>query len=172
MRSIHGFIALVAVAATACAGSGAGMAGGAAADSTAAAAARASADTIRSLEQQWSQAAGRHDATAFASFYAADGTIFPPGSPEVTGSDAIQKLISQVIGDTTSTVSFQPTAVYVAASNDMAWDHGTVAITSAAGVAPGKYVVVWKRGSDGSWKVAADIFNLNAPPPAPAPAKK
>lgn len=172
MRSTYGLITIAALAATACGGGGTGMAGAPAGDSATAAATRAAADTIRSLDEQWSTAAGRHDAQAFTAFYAADGMIMPPDMPAATGSDAIQKLVSGLLADTTTTLSFQPVDVHVAASNGMAWEHGTWAMTTAAGTpaAAGKYVVVWKRGTDGSWKVAADIFNSNAP--APAPAKK
>ena len=31
----------------------------------------------------------------------------------------------------------------------------------------GKYVVVWKHESDGSWKLAVDIWNTNAALPTP-----
>ena len=32
----------------------------------------------------------------------------------------------------------------------------------------GKYMTVWKKSSDGTWKVAADMFNTNIAPPAPS----
>jgi len=31
----------------------------------------------------------------------------------------------------------------------------------------GKYVVILKRGSNGQWRLAHDIFNSDMPPPAP-----
>jgi ketosteroid isomerase-like protein len=30
----------------------------------------------------------------------------------------------------------------------------------------GKYVTIWKKQADGSWKVIADIFNSDLPMPA------
>ena len=28
----------------------------------------------------------------------------------------------------------------------------------------GKYMTVWKKQSDGTWRVTADMFNANGPP--------
>jgi hypothetical protein len=41
--------------------------------------------------------------------------------------------------------------------------------SGAPSVERGKYVAVWKKAPGGQWKVVEDIFNTNAPPPAPAP---
>ena len=30
---------------------------------------------------------------------------------------------------------------------------------------PGKYVVVWRKAEDGTWKLHVDIFNTNVPTP-------
>ncbi len=141
----------------------AGQQAGSPADSASAANPGAIADSIRSLDQQWSDAAGRHDAQAFAAFYASDGMIMPPNMEAASGSDAIQKLMGGMLADTSMTLSFQPADVNVAKAGDMAWEHGTWAFKGGSGqqLDHGKYVVVWKRGADGSWKAAADIFNSN-----------
>jgi len=31
----------------------------------------------------------------------------------------------------------------------------------------GKYVTIWKKAPGGQWKAVEDIFNTDAPPPAP-----
>lgn len=56
-------------------------------------------------------------------------------------------------------VSWEPQAVFVSSSGDMAYDYGRARTTLADGtVVEGSYLVVWTK-EDGEWKVAADIFN-------------
>jgi ketosteroid isomerase-like protein len=31
-----------------------------------------------------------------------------------------------------------------------------------------KFILIWRRQPDGSWKIARDIWSSNAPPPPPA----
>ncbi|MFQ5962049.1 MAG: YybH family protein, partial [Candidatus Methylomirabilales bacterium] len=59
----------------------------------------------------------------------------------------------------------------VGAKDDLAYEMGAYTLTiqpegGQAQTDTGKYVVVWTRQADGSWKLAVDIWNSNAPPPA------
>jgi ketosteroid isomerase-like protein len=71
-------------------------------------------------------------------------------------------------------LSFQTSAVQVAKSGDIAYEYGTYdfAVSNPSGEISdqkGKYVVIWKKPADGTWKAAVDINNTDAlPPPAPA----
>lgn len=118
-------------------------------------------DSIRAMDQRWSDAAGRHDAQGFAAFYADDGVIMPPNTEAAQGNDAIMAAAQGLLADTTATISFAPSEVHVADAGDMAWERGAWHAKDASGedLDHGKFVVVWKQTTDGSWKVAADIFN-------------
>jgi len=68
----------------------------------------------------------------------------------------------------------------VAKAGDVAYSYGTYA-SSATGPDgkpmqdKGKYVTVYRKQADGSWKAVVDTFNSDlpmTPPPAPAPQKK
>ena len=53
---------------------------------------------------------------------------------------------------------------------DMAYDRGTYSMAvTPAGAAPiedhGKYLTIWRKQADGSWKVARAIFNSDLPLP-------
>ena len=61
---------------------------------------------------------------------------------------------------------FGPTKIEVARSGDLAYEIGTFDLSLAdqdgkTAAMRGKYVVVWKKQSNGEWKATADIFNTD-----------
>ncbi len=118
-------------------------------------------DSIRAMDQRWSDAAGRHDAQAFASFYADDAVLMPPNMEPAEGGDAIRNASAGLLADSSTTISFAPDQVHVADAGDIAWERGKWQAKGGDGdvLDHGKFIVVWKKTADGSWKVAADIFN-------------
>ncbi len=61
-------------------------------------------------------------------------------------------------------LSWQTSSVEVARSGDLAYETGTYDFVSTdkkgkSNDEKGKFVVVWKKQSDGSWKVVVDIDN-------------
>jgi len=126
---------------------------------------------IRVAEAAWSSAAGAKDVNAAVAYYADDASIFPPNGPIATGKEAITQMWTELIQAPGAAISWQTAKVEVARSGDLAYSSGTYeyAMNDPAGnpVADrGKYVTVWKKQADGSWKVVADIFNSDLPPPA------
>ena len=68
-------------------------------------------------------------------------------------------------------------AAEAAQSGDLAYVVGTYQITPNNDKGKpmedrGKLVEVWKKQTDGKWKVVADIFNTDLPAPAPPSAEK
>lgn len=74
-------------------------------------------------------------------------------------------------------VSWEPNRVEVSSAGDMGYTVGAYKLTihDAQGkpvTDRGKYVTVWQKQLDGTWKVVADIFNSDLPaPPATKPPK-
>ena len=67
-----------------------------------------------------------------------------------------------------------PAAATVSTAGDLGYTTGTYQMTMndpSGAPAPerGKYVTIWKKAPGGQWKAVEDIFNTDAPPPAPAP---
>jgi len=122
--------------------------------------------TIRDLDTEWSRAAENKDADKFLTFYSETGSAMPFNAPIVTGINKIRELWTGLMAKPGFSLHFGPTRIEVAASKDLAYDLGTfeLKLNDEAGkpiVIPGKYLVVWKKQSDGQWKAEADIFNTD-----------
>jgi uncharacterized protein (TIGR02246 family) len=123
---------------------------------------------IMKADADWSAAIGTKDPSQFIALVAADGTIMPPNSPAVSGTDAILAWSTEQFAMPGFSVSWQASSAEVASSGDMGFTTGAY---DFAGTMPdgtpmsdrGKYATVWKKQADGTWKVAVDIFNSDVP---------
>ena len=129
---------------------------------------------IRAAVIDWSKAAQAKDANKATSFYADDAMQFADKGPLVKGKDNIRIGWEQMLAMPGPGLTFATTGVEVARSGDLAYEYGTYdfATKDKKGEITdekGKYVTVWKKQADGSWKVAADIDNRDAAPASPQP---
>jgi ketosteroid isomerase-like protein len=125
--------------------------------------------TLRDADDQWSKAAGAHDLDKTVSFYSDDAIVLPPNAPSLTGKDAFRGMWQQVLRDMTS-MNWKATRVEVAKSGDFGYIAGTyeMNIKDASGKLiddRGKYLEVWKKQADGSWKCTADMFSSDLAAP-------
>ncbi len=132
---------------------------------------------LRDLDAQWSAAAGAKDIEKTISFYSQDAIVLPTNAPAATTKDAIRNTWKELLASPGLTISWKTTKVEVAKSGDIAYTTGTYELTmnDASGKPVpdhGKYVEVWKKQTDGKWKVAVDIWNSDLPLSAAAPAEK
>jgi ketosteroid isomerase-like protein len=110
------------------------------------------------------------DCNAIVSVTASDGVFEPPNTPSAKGVDAIrnwcQPLFTQM-----KTKSLTVSNKDIDVSGDMAVDYGDYdwVLTPAKGGADvrsvGRYETIWRRQSDGSWKVTRLIWNSSEPAP-------
>jgi ketosteroid isomerase-like protein len=137
---------------------------------------KAAADAVRAADAAWSKAAGAMDVATVVSYYADDATVLPPNSPIVNGKAAAQQAWATILVPGNS-LSWTPTTAVSAASGDIVYTQGTytASIKGPDGKAvadTGKYLAVWKKQADGSWKAEEDTWNSDLPAVAPAPAAK
>ena len=135
---------------------------------------KAAEDGVRAASTAWSKAAVARDVATVGSYYADDATVLPPNAPLVTGKDGAQKAWAAMLVPGNS-VEWTPVKVAVSASGDMAYDRGTykATMTEPGGKVmsdTGKYLCVWKKQADGSWKAVEDTWNSDLPAGAPAAA--
>ena len=128
---------------------------------------------IRKAETDMLAAAVAKQAAAVAGFYDPQGSALPANGSIATGAEAIGKLWQAMFDLPGFTIQWATTKVEVARSGDMAHSEGTyeLQLDDAKGnpiIDKGKYVMVWKKQPDGSWKGLADIWNSDLPlgPPA------
>jgi len=99
-----------------------------------------------------------------------DAVLMAPGSPPVTGKAAARSWMREFMGMmTVQSVSYDAAEVTVA--GDWAIERYTATLTMVpAGGGPAvtealKGVHVYRKGADGAWKMAVDVWNSNTPPP-------
>jgi uncharacterized protein (TIGR02246 family) len=126
---------------------------------------------LRAADSALQGAVEAGDAARTAALYMADATLLPIAEPAVVGREAIRQEWAKVFGIPGFQNRARTTRLEVAAGGDLAFTQGTYesAMTGADGrptVERGKWVTVWRREADGQWRVATDIANTDAPPPA------
>jgi uncharacterized protein (TIGR02246 family) len=117
---------------------------------------------IEAANAKFSEAFARGDAKALAAMYTSDAIAFPPDSDMIRGNQAIGQFWKATRDGGVQSAAL--TTDDVGRSGDVAYEVGRVSLTiQPAGkeltTAVAKYVVVWKRQTDGSWKLHRDIWN-------------
>jgi ketosteroid isomerase-like protein len=115
-----------------------------------------------SLEAKFAKATAEGGGPAFASFFADDAVTLANGKAPVIGRSAIA---SQATWSATDYhLSWTPDGARMSSGGDMGftWGHyqgRSVDANGNAVVTSGRYFTVWKRQSDGVWKVEMDASN-------------
>jgi len=130
---------------------------------------------MRDAEIACNQALAVKDLDKVVALYADDASVFLQDAPVVNGMAAIKATWKPMMEDKNFSLSFVSDKVDVAKSGDLGYSQGTNTWTMTDPktkkvlTGKGKYVTVFKKQADGSWKAVADIAIEDAPP---APAKK
>ena len=126
--------------------------------------ARAADDTeqaIRSQLDRFEEAFNAGKGSEVGAFYTEDAIAFPPGSPRVEGREAIGKLWQSVIDSGAKNLELEALEIGPGPEKT-AYEVGRVKLATSGGPAEGKYIVIWKQGDDGVWRLHRDIWNMNA----------
>ena len=124
---------------------------------------------IEDVEAKFTVAFNQGDAAGVAALYTEDATLLPPNSEMIQGKQGIQDFwnggFQMGLKDATLTT------VDVGGSGDTAYSIGKYTLKiqpeGQEGMSDsGKYVVVWKRQADDTWKYHVDIWNSSMPMPA------
>ena len=142
------------------------VAGFSSAQTASKAAGPAAADEIR---QRWMAAGNAKDAAGIAALNAEDAIVMPPNAAAVKGRAAIQSFWKGMVDELGSNVTL--TRVGGWQGGYTGYETGTYAAMMGTVNDRGKYLITFKKGTDGKWFITNDIFNSDLPCPPPAPAK-
>jgi len=122
--------------------------------------------TLTNLETQFMNAAATRGSAGYMSYYAEDAVELPNGADAIMGKGNIAPTMGFL--DQGNKLTWKPDFSDIAASGDLGYTYGTYVFTSKDKdkdgrpiVEYGKYVTIWKKQSDGSWKVALDMGNAS-----------
>jgi len=112
-------------------------------------------------------------------FYDEDAVYMPAFNPTIEGREKILDTYRPYYDSTTMKLAWTPERAEVSRSRDMGWTIGTYVFTRQDDkgntiVRTGRYVTIWKKQRDGSWKAVLDSGSPDehTPPPANAEAKQ
>ena len=121
-------------------------------------------EAIEASLVKFAEAFNTGDDAGVASHYSEDAAVFPPDSPRVDGRANIQKFWKGAMDAGLKDLTLK--AVEVEDAGEWAYEVGEVTYTApgtgdARTKATGKYIVVWKKDTDGTWRLYRDIWNSN-----------
>jgi ketosteroid isomerase-like protein len=128
---------------------------------------RSVAKELARIDASWSAAAATNDATKVAAFYADDAVIYPPGVPKVVGKKAAQDVWASLMTTPNFKLSWTCDDSGVSSCGGFGYTAGwyDLAMQGPDGTRiaeRGKFLCLWKKQPDGTWKAYRDMWNADA----------
>ena len=123
-------------------------------------------DQIRAVDDAYEKAVANQDVDAVLEAYTSDASLLAPNAPLAKGRDAIRAILQGFLDAGAQSLELNTVELD---------DHGDVVVEVGSyrlGIAPpdgdpitdeGKYLQVFKRQADGSFRIAYDAFNSDLP---------
>jgi len=121
---------------------------------------------IEAANAKLSEAVRAGDSTTMASYYTEDARLLPPNSEMIEGREGIEAFwaggfqmgIKDVILTTVDVMGMGDLVCEVGTAKMSIQPEGMDAMEDR-----GKYLVIWKKGDDGMWRLHVDIWNSSLP---------
>src|SRR5262245_55075140 len=117
------------------------------------------------IDERFARETASSGAAGWASFFAEDGRMLMDKGPIIAGRDQIREAMAKSFARPGFAIQWEPTSADVSSAGDLGYTTGRFEVVQSgsdgkpAVTGRGKYVTIWKKQSDGSWKVALDIGN-------------
>jgi uncharacterized protein (TIGR02246 family) len=131
----------------------------------------ADVQVVRDTEAALFKDAASRDADKWATYFAEDASGLFPGDGMLNGKAAIKAAMATYFADPNFSLTLQSTQAVASKGGDMAYSQGTytMTVTNPKTKTPmtvkGKYLTVYTKQTDGSWKAVAHAFNSDSPVP-------
>ncbi len=128
---------------------------------------------LLAADRAFAAATAARGAAGWGSFFAADGFMVPPSGELPKGGPAgAEAEMRAFLADSKASLGWHPEQAVLALSGDLGytlgtWERHATGPDGQVVIRTGRYLTVWRRQADGTWKVAADIGNVAPPSPAP-----
>jgi ketosteroid isomerase-like protein len=124
-------------------------------------------DAVKAADALWSKAATARNLDVVLSYYSSDAVVLPANQEMLTSKGDITKAWMTLL-DPANTISWNPMYVEASQSGEMVYDVGSYTMVANPKKGKpttdhGKYLSVWKKQADGSWKAVADTWNSDLP---------
>ena len=125
-------------------------------------------ESLRQADVAYSKATTTTDVEGLMSMYSADAKICPPNEGIITGTVEIRSFATQVLETPGYEATFELLNAEVSGSGDLGYTVNSYVIKVIGPEGQpveeeGRYVRVWRKNSDGSWKIVIDTWNSDKP---------
>lgn len=128
----------------------------------------ADTDAINALYNQSTLAVKTGDAELYLSIFTEDAVVMPPGSPAAMGKEELRPIIEGLFGMFDLELPYTVEEVEVLGDRAFARSSWQYSMTPKEGgetsISAGKELDIFKRQTDGSWKIYIQCYNFDAPP--------
>ena len=134
----------------------------------------ADAKSLRAAQDAAIKAFESRDAGQMLAAYSPDATLMLPNVPALNGA-GLQAALKDFVADPNFSMRFTTAKVEVAISGEIGYTRGAYTMTTSDPktgkvlTEKGKYLTIYAKQADGTWKIIEDINNADAPA-APAAA--
>jgi uncharacterized protein (TIGR02246 family) len=130
---------------------------------------------VKGVEAAWVKDIATKDVDKFVSYYSDDASFLVPNQPTINGKENIKAALKPMLADPNFALTFQSTRAGASKGGDFVYTVGIYSLTlsrpsdKTAVTDRGKYLTVFKKQPDGSWKAVADMISSDMPAPAERP---
>ena len=128
------------------------------------------AEVLRATDARLQQAVAAKDLKAIVAFYADDAVLMPTAEPLISGKAAIANEWEHILAIPDMQNTSKLIRLEASSANDLAYTMGSyqsrmMGEDGEMVSEPGKWLSVWRRHPDGTWRIIVDTYNTDIPPP-------